>query len=254
MIAARHAREPVMPAARAPGLRIEGVSLAFSGRSVLDRLWLAIAAGRWHALLGRSGTGKSSLLRVLAGLQSLDGGRVEVDDGQPLQGRIALMAQEDGLLPWLSARDNVMLGARLRGQPRAASIERARSLLEQVGLAERSGALPATLSGGQRQRVALARTLFEDRPVVLMDEPFSRLDAITRHALQALAHRLLGQRTVVLVTHDPLEALRLADAVSVLDEGAVRHTLGVEGHAPRDIRSAALLAQVDTLWSALQGA
>ena len=238
--------------ARAPGLVVEAAGLAFAGRAVLHALSVRIEAGRWHALLGRSGSGKSSLLRVLAGLQPLDSGRVGADDGQALPGRIALMAQDDALLPWLSARDNVALGARLRGEPRAAARGRADTLLDRVGLGERGGALPATLSGGQRQRVALARTLFEDRAVVLMDEPFSRLDAITRHELQALAHRLLARRTVLLVTHDPLEALRLADRVSVLADGAVHDTVRIDGAAPRDTRTATVLAHVDALWAALQ--
>ncbi len=134
------------------------------------------------------------------------------DDGAGLDGRIALMAQQDLLLPWLSVRDNVLLGHRLRGASRAELRrlrEPAAALLARVGLERDADRLPGTLSGGMRQRAALARTLMEDRPIVLMDEPFSALDVVTRHRLQDLAAELLVGRTVLLVTHNPLEALRL---------------------------------------------
>ena len=129
------------------------------------------------------------------------------------------MAQQDLLLPWLGALDNVLLGYRLRGVSRAELKrlrERGRELLDRVGLGGREGDLPATLSGGMRQRVALARTLMEDRPVVLMDEPFSALDAITRFRLQDLAAEMLAGRTVLLVTHSPSEAVRLGHRLYVL--------------------------------------
>ena len=165
-------------------------------------------------MLGRSGVGKTSLLRWLAGL--LPGTR-------PI-GRIAYMAQQDLLLPWLSVLDNVLLGYRLREGAGALRIAepRARKLLRDVGLGERLGDLPAALSGGMRQRAALARTLCEDRPIVLMDEPFAHLDAVTRLELQDLSARLLEGRTAVLVTHDPLEALRVGHQVRVLSGRAPR--------------------------------
>ena len=115
------------------------------------------------------------------------------------------MAQSDLLLPWLGALDNVLLGRRLRGE--RGGRRAARALLAEMGLAGSESLRPAALSGGMRQRVALARTLFEDRPIVLMDEPFAALDAITRTRLQDLAVARLGGRTVLLVTHDPLEAI-----------------------------------------------
>ena len=124
------------------------------------------------------------------------------------------MGQHDDLLPWLSVIGNVTLGARLRG---ATPGSRAGAGAARAGRSdEQKDRLPATLSGGQRQRAALARTLMEDRPVVLMDEPFSALDAITRARLQALAADLLAGRTVLLVTHDPLEALRLGHRIQVM--------------------------------------
>jgi putative hydroxymethylpyrimidine transport system ATP-binding protein len=192
--------------------------LVFAGAPLFDGMALTLAAGTWTCLLGPSGIGKTSLLRLILGLDVDDGGvRVRCSDHRPLAQRAAYMAQRDLLLPWLNVVDNVMLGLRLRSRrPTAADRRRALSLLSAVGLADRHGDRPDTLSGGMRQRAALARTLFEDRPVVLMDEPFSAVDAITRARLQDLAARLLAGRTVLLVTHDPLEALRLGHHIHVM--------------------------------------
>ena len=164
--------------------------------------------------------GKTSLLRIIAGLEPADEGSVAATDGAALTGRVSYMAQQDLLLPWASAAQNVTLGARLRGE--APDFSRAALLLEQVGLAHRARARPAALSGGERQRVALARTLYEDRPVVLMDEPFSSLDAITRVRMQDLAARLLAGRTVLLITHDPFEACRLGHSFITLTGSPAR--------------------------------
>lgn len=189
--------------------------LALGGRPVLGALQLALEGGRTTALLGPSGSGKSTLLRLVAGLLPLPrGASLTAADGRPLGGRIAWMAQQDLLLPWRDLLGNVILGAVLRGE--TPDLARARAMIAEVGLEGREVARPAQLSGGMRQRAALARTLMEDRPFVLMDEPFSAVDAPTRHRLQGLASRLLAGRTVLLVTHDPLEALRLADRILVL--------------------------------------
>ncbi len=155
------------------------------------------------------------------------------------------MAQRDLLLPWLGLLDNVLLGYRLRGDQAelAAARPRAKELLAEVGLSDRSNDLPGTLSAGMRQRAALARTLCEDRPVVLMDEPFAHLDAVTRLDLQDLAVRLLAGRTVVLVTHDPLEALRMGHQVRVLSGSpfAVGPAIELPGAMPRDPADPVLL-------------
>ena len=164
-------------------------------------------------------------------------GTVTADDGQPLSGRVAYMAQQDLLLPWASVLDNVLIGPTLRtGKPTPAERKRAAAILERVGLAAEADALPATLSGGMRQRAALARTFFEDRPIVLMDEPFSALDAITRRRLQNLASSLLEERTVLLVTHDPLEALRVGDRVVTLSgsPAILGEAIVPSGPTPRD--------------------
>ncbi|WP_408906386.1 ABC transporter ATP-binding protein [Roseomonas sp. AR75] len=226
----------------APGFSVilpSGLSLG--GAAVLGACRLDVPASRVTALLGPSGSGKSTLLRIAAGLLDVPGA-VTTDDGAPLAGRIAWMAQQDLLVPWRDALGNVTFGAHLRGgRP---DVARAEALLREVGLTTDDGRkMPAQLSGGMRQRVALARTLMEDRPVVLMDEPFSAVDAPTRHRLQDLAARLLAGRTVLLVTHDPLEALRLADRILVLSGSpAVPVEVPVPaGTPPRPARDAALL-------------
>lgn len=186
----------------------------------LEALSMEIPSQQWTCVLGRSGSGKTTLLRFLADLLddqvSWQGG-LQVSDGQPLAGRIAYMAQQDLLLPWLSVEDNVCLSYRLSDQPITTAVqEKAKYLLKRVGLSEHGGALPQTLSGGMRQRVALARTLMQDKPLVLMDEPFSALDAVTRYKLQTLSYELLKDKTVVLITHDPQEAIRLAHRMIIL--------------------------------------
>jgi len=158
---------------------------------------------------------------------------VAATDGQALDGRIAYMAQQDLLLPWATVLDNVMLGATLRGEE--PDSPRGKNLIEKVGLAGRDGALPGELSGGMRQRAALARTLYEDRPIILMDEPFSALDTITRARIQNLAASLLVGRTVLLITHDPMEACRLGHHLLILsgDPARLAPPIAVPGEPPR---------------------
>jgi putative hydroxymethylpyrimidine transport system ATP-binding protein len=223
------------PRVASPGIRVESLCLRFGGDTLFDGLSLELPAGSFTALLGASGVGKTSLLRALAGLSAAESGRITATDGGPVFSRAAMMGQWDGLLPWLSALANVTIGARLRGaRPDTA---RARRLLADVGLAGREAALPATLSGGMRQRAALARTLYEDRPIVLMDEPFSALDSLTRAQMQSLAAGLLRGRTVLLITHDPMEACRLADRVVVMAGAPARLSppLNLTGDTPRAV-------------------
>ena len=223
---------------------IRGASLSYGGVPLFDGLDIRLETGVWTCLLGPSGVGKSSLLRLIAGLGGGAAGRVRTAP-------VAYMSQDDLLLPWASVLDNAVLGARLRGE--RPDFDRARLLLRQVGLAESLPARPASLSGGERQRVALVRTLMEDRPVVLMDEPFGSLDAITRHRAQDLAARLLAGRTVLLVTHDPLEALRLGRRIYVMTgRPAVLEALPAPGPAPpRDARDPAVLAAQGALLARL---
>lgn len=229
----------------APAIHLSGVHLVYRDQALFEDLALVLPAGRTTCLLGASGVGKTSLLRLVAGLADDIQGVVTDQDGRALTGRIAYMAQHDLLLPWNSVLNNVVLGARLRGEQNLAETkDRAMALLAQVKLADRAQDRPADLSIGMRQRVALARTLIEDRPIVLMDEPFSALDAITRFELQDLAAELLYDRSVLLVTHDPLEALRLGHVVYVLSGRPVRfeRPLEIEGSPPRDPAGSTLLA------------
>ena len=219
-----------------PALSVRSAHIVLDGHVVAENLSLDFAAGRTTCLLGRSGVGKTSLLRHLAGLLP----------GTAPAGPVAYMAQRDLLLPWLSVLDNVLLGHRLRRNEtaRRSAEPRARSLLAEVGLGDRLDALPQTLSGGMRQRAALARTLCEDRRIVLMDEPFGHLDAVTRFDLQDLAARLLEGRTVVMVTHDPLEALRMGHEIRVLSGNplAPGPLIAPVGAVPRDPADPELLA------------
>lgn len=204
----------------APGARLTG-TVVFGGSPLFEDIELALVPGGWTCLLGPSGVGKSSILRVFAGLETGGSfrGRVTATDGRPVAGRVAFMAQTDLLAPWASVRRNVTLGARLRGErPDRARAER---MITRVGLTDAADKRPAELSGGMRQRAALARTLMEDRPFVLLDEPFSALDAATRAGMQELAHELLAGRTKLLITHDPAEAARLGDRIHLLSHGGL---------------------------------
>lgn len=244
---------------RAPGVHLRGARLHYDGACLFDDLTLDLPPGSWTCLLGPSGVGKSSLLRLLAGLPESGQGVVSCDDGAALPGRSAYMAQQDLLLPWLTVRENVLLGHRLRGPstgrrwsrlrrasaPRSSALPvRADALLARTGLGAWADSLPHSLSGGMRQRAALVRTLMEDRPVVLLDEPFSALDALTRLDLQTLASELLKDRTVLLVTHDPLEALRLGDRLLVMTGRPARlvEAPPPPGLPPRPVDSPEVLA------------
>ncbi len=216
-----------------PALRLHRLALRHGARTIFEELTLEVPAGRLVALLGPSGVGKTGLLKIVAGLQPAAAGSVSTSDGAPLAHRVAYMGQQDLLFPWLRLVDNVTLGARLRGEP--ADRGRAKELLARVGLSGRLDALPAELSGGMRQRAAIARTLYEDRPIVLMDEPFSALDSFTRMHIQELAAELLSGRTSLLITHDPMEACRLGHSLVVLSGTPARLSapIVVQGATPR---------------------
>jgi putative hydroxymethylpyrimidine transport system ATP-binding protein len=226
-------KETAIASASPPGLRIEGLALRYGGRTIFENLDLTINGGEFVVLLGTSGVGKTSLLKIVAGLARPSAGQVSATDGQKLRHRMAYMGQQDLLYPWLSVLKNVMLGSRLRGE--APDPARAMDLLGRVGLADRSRALPAQLSGGMRQRAAIARTLYEDRPIVLMDEPFSALDTFTRARVQDLAAELLRGRTALLITHDPLEACRLGHHLVVLagHPATLGPPISIHGPTPR---------------------
>jgi ABC-type nitrate/sulfonate/bicarbonate transport system, ATPase component len=236
---ARHGRPTRTPTDRSapdagpespePPVRVRGLTRRFGTRTVLADLDLDIADNEFVALLGRSGSGKSTLLRALAGLDHdvAGTGRVDVPD------RLSVIFQDARLLPWQRVLDNVILG--LSG-PDAADQGRAR--LAEVGLAGRERAWPAELSGGEQQRVALARSLVSEPRLLLADEPFGALDALTRIRMHDLLRRLCQRHrpAVLLVTHDVDEAVTLADRVLVLDAGRITVETTIDLSTPRSPR------------------
>lgn len=196
-------------------IRIDGLSKRFgaAGPVVLDNVSASIEPGEFVCLLGASGCGKSTLLNIIAGLDQPSSGTVEVASGNA-----AVMFQESALFPWLTARRNVEIALRLRGVPRNARRAAALELLDVVNLADAAEKRPHELSGGMRQRVALARALAQDREVLLMDEPFAALDAITRDLLHEELERVWREtgRTIVFVTHNVREAARLGQRVLLM--------------------------------------
>jgi sulfonate transport system ATP-binding protein len=208
-----------MPAAHqspAPVVQLRGFTRKFGKHVVLDGIDLDIAEGEFVALLGRSGSGKTTLLRTLAGLDASDEGNVKLPNAR------AVVFQEPRLLPWKRVWENVLLGYDMRalGGTRQARLLAQKALAE-VGLDHRVNVWPATLSGGEAQRAALARALVREPKLLLLDEPFASLDALTRMKMQGLVAALCKAHSpaVLLVTHDVDEAIALADRVLVLAEG-----------------------------------
>ncbi len=215
-------------------LTIRTLTREFKGRVVLDGLDLEIPEGQFAALLGQSGTGKSTIVRIVAGLDTEYEGEVSAPE------RRAVVFQDPCLMPWKRVLHNVRLG--LRGD----DIDgRSRRMLAEVGLGDHLRAWPLTLSGGEAQRVSLARALVRDPQLLLLDEPFGSLDALTRIKMHALVETLCAKYrpTVLLVTHDVEEALLLADRVMVLEAGRIAYDAPVDLPHPRRRTSAVFQAQ-----------
>ncbi|HEY8467331.1 MAG TPA: ABC transporter ATP-binding protein [Solirubrobacterales bacterium] len=225
----------------APGagvVAVRGVHRSFGELRVLDGLDLEAAEHEVVGLVGPSGCGKSTLLETVAGLIEPDAGAVSVGGERDAAGRLrrcAYMPQRDLLFPWLTAIDNAALALRNRGQSRKRARAAAMPLFERFGLAQFAEARPRELSGGMRQRVAFLRTLLAGKPVLLLDEPFAALDAITRAEMQGWLASALGEtpRTTLLVTHDVEEALYLCDRVAVLSPRPARIVAQLTPPAPR---------------------
>ena len=219
-------------------LALRNLSFGYPGQApVVECLNLDLAAGEIHCLVGRSGCGKTTLLKLAAGLLQPTAGTVTVR-GAPLADRraVGFVFQQPTLLDWLSVRDNVLLPVALQRAPRSAEVQAADALLAQLGLTGCGERHPRQLSGGQQSRVALARALLLQPPLLLLDEPFAALDAITREDLQGDLLRLCRARatTALFVTHDIAEAVFLGDWVSVLGAGRLVQSLAVPPGTARD--------------------
>jgi sulfonate transport system ATP-binding protein len=212
----------------AANVKVRGLTRAFDDKTVIDELDLTLRQGEFVALLGHSGCGKSTLLKILAGLDDETEGEVTVPE------RRSVAFQSPRLMPWLRVWRNVVLG--LPGSPDRALAER---YLAEVGIEEYAGRWPKALSGGQAQRVSLARALVREPELLLLDEPFGALDALTRGRAQRLVADLWQRHgcSVLLVTHDVEEALLLADRVLVMDGGRIAYEAEVGLERPRDLGS-----------------
>jgi NitT/TauT family transport system ATP-binding protein len=238
-----------------PAVRLTDVSKVYrTGRGALpalDRISLSVRAGEFACIIGASGCGKSTLLNLVAGLDRPTSGTVETGGR-----RVGLMFQEPALFPWLTAARNIELALRARGVPRQARRDVTSELLHTVRLDGFGDKRPHELSGGMRQRVAMARALAQDADVLLMDEPFGALDAMTRDLLHDELERICAERTltVLFVTHNVREAARLGDRVVVLSSrpGKIIAEYGVPRHGPRRIDSAEVTELAATLTDRLR--
>ena len=245
-------------------VRIQGLAHSFGELRAIERIDLEAEPGEVIGIVGPSGCGKTTLLELVAGLRASDSGTISVGGRTQAEERLELcayMPQRDLLLPWLSALDNAALALRIAGLTRQEGRARAGAHFERLGLAGFEHASPGELSGGMRQRVAFLRTLMAGRPVLLLDEPFASLDAITRAEMQNWLAGVLGppsagssalppgpdRHTVLLVTHDVEEALYLSDRVLVLSSRPASVTDGIEIPGPRAAdRAAAVTSAVFT--------
>lgn len=229
-----------------PKLELEDIRKAFGTTPVLDGVSLAIRAGEFVSILGPSGAGKSTLFRMLIGGVHADSGSIRCD-GRPLGpevGRFAFMPQRDALMPWRRILDNVTLGLEVQGIGRKPAREKVLPLFPEFGLAGFENHYPAQLSGGMRQRAALLRTVVQERDMLLLDEPFGALDALTRTGMQRWLEAMWQRHrwTALLITHDVREAVFLSDRIYVLSARPARvvREFSVPLPRPRDVGAGGL--------------
>jgi len=205
-------------------LRVRDLELGYGQEPIIERVNLEVAAGKFVSLVGPSGSGKTSILRAVSGLLAPRSGSVELNGDSDALG---FLFQDDALLPWRTARENVALGMRIRKIPRGAALDEADAWLTRLGLESFGGRFPHELSGGQRKRVAIAQILAVKPKLLLMDEPFAALDAIVRTRItQELLNWVEREHlSVLLVTHDLEEALTVSDTVYLLSQGPRAHVL-----------------------------
>ena len=222
-------------------IRVESLNKSFNvdghRQLVLDDIQLTVGEGEFVSIIGPSGCGKSTLLNIVAGLDSPDSGTVTVEGNQGVSalGRVGYMQQKDLLLPWRTVLDNAILGLELHGMPRRQARTRALELTEFFGLKGFESQYPYALSGGMKQRAAFLRTMLMDQEIVLLDEPFGALDALTRVQMQEWLLQLWDslRKTIVLITHDMDEAILLSDRVYVLTHRPGRVTMVLDVDLPR---------------------
>ena len=233
--------------------QIQNLNLDFKGKKLFNNLNFDILENTSSALLGTSGVGKSTLLRCIADLEieNITSGKIVLKEGT----NIAWLSQENSLYPWLSILDNVQLYHHLKGTKTKQTLQKAKELLIQVNMSAHQNKKTYELSGGQKQRVALARTLMQEANLILMDEPFSALDAITKIQLQDLTCQLLKNKTVVLVTHDPQEAIKLANHIYILKNQPViiEKVASLQGTLPHQLSNEKLWNLQEELISKLKG-
>jgi putative hydroxymethylpyrimidine transport system ATP-binding protein len=233
--------------------QIQNLNLNFKGKKLFNNLNFDILENTSSALLGTSGVGKSTLLRCIADLEieNITSGKIVLKEGT----NIAWLSQENSLYPWLSILDNIQLYHHLKGTKTKQTLKKAKELLSQVNMSEHCDKKTYELSGGQKQRVALARTLMQEANLILMDEPFSALDAITKIQLQDLTCQLLKNKTVVLVTHDPQEAIKLANHIYILKNQPVtiEEVATLQGVLPHQLSNETLWNLQEELISKLKG-
>jgi len=244
---------PDATGARTGAIELADVAVRFRSKrrevTALDGIGLDVAAGEFVAIVGPSGCGKSTLLKLVAGLLKPSAGSVRLH-GEPVTGPrpdIGYVFQRDALLEWRTARRNILLQAEMRGMPGGAARKRAAELVEMTGLTGFEDAYPYELSGGMRQRVALCRALLHEPPVLLMDEPFGALDALTREQMNIELRRVwqATRTTVLLVTHSIAEAVYLADRVVVLSARPGRIADVLTAGLPADRPYAATMADAE---------
>lgn len=233
--------------------QIQNLNLEFKGKKLFENLNFDILENRSTALLGTSGVGKSTLLRCIADLEkeNITSGKIILKEGT----NIAWLSQENSLFPWLSILDNVQLYHHLKGTKTKQTLQKAKELLIQVNMSAHQNKKTYELSGGQKQRVALARTLMQEANLILMDEPFSALDAITKIQLQDLTCELLKNKTVVLVTHDPQEAIKLANHIYIFKNQPIiiEEVASLQGTLPHLLSNEKLWNLQEELISKLKG-
>ena len=233
--------------------QIQNLNLEFKGKKLFENLNFDILENSSTAFLGSSGVGKSTLLRCIADLEkeNITSGKIILKEGT----NIAWLSQENSLFPWLSILDNVQLYHHLKGTKTKQTLQKAKELLNQVNMSAHQNKKTYELSGGQKQRVALARTLMQEANLILMDEPFSALDAITKIQLQDLTCELLKNKTVVLVTHDPQEAIKLANHIYIFKNQPIiiEEVASLQGTLPHLLSNEKLWNLQEELISKLKG-